>query len=215
MDETGQAPTFDEAPIDDPAAAFLQREQDELGDLGEDSLGFTPGSVNAVSGFTGEVGYKMGGGLPDTGELLGETNIDSAEPIELEESDPYAAITQADTFNAEPECIQKWRAEHTAMLAKKDSEETTAIEELGEQAKKELADWYKHSDEQLQATKATNRAAEEAFIEERDEDIPGHEWERVARLCDFNPKNSKATKDVSRMRSIFLQLKQHPLKRNE
>ena len=43
------------------------------------------------------------------------------------------------------------------MLAKKDSEETTAIEELGEQAKKELADWYKHSDEQLQATKATNR----------------------------------------------------------
>jgi len=59
------------------------------------------------------------------------------------------------------------------------------------------------------------RAAEEAFVEERDEDIPGHEWERVARLCDFNPKNSKATKDVSRMRSIFLQLKQHPLKRNE
>lgn len=46
MDETGQAPTFDEAPIEDPAAAFLQREQDELGDLGEDSLGFTPGSVN-------------------------------------------------------------------------------------------------------------------------------------------------------------------------
>jgi len=46
MDETGQAPTFDEAPTEDPAAAFLQREQDELGDLGEDSLGFTPGSVN-------------------------------------------------------------------------------------------------------------------------------------------------------------------------
>ena len=99
MDETGQAPTFDETPSftdhEDPAAAFLQREQEELGDLGEDSLGFTPGSTNvrrfslnhrrinnlnkidlqAVSGFTGEVGYKMGGGLPDTGELLGETVI--------------------------------------------------------------------------------------------------------------------------------------------
>lgn len=50
MDETGQAPTFDETPSftdhEDPAAAFLQREQEELGDLGEDSLGFTPGSVN-------------------------------------------------------------------------------------------------------------------------------------------------------------------------
>lgn len=65
----------------------------------------------------------MGGGLPDTGELLGETvrkygdltkiiknlllqNTDSAEPVEYEESDPYAAITQADTLNAEPECIK-------------------------------------------------------------------------------------------------------------
>lgn len=58
------------------------------------------------------------------------------------------------------------------------------------------------------------RQAESAFIEERDENIPGHEWERVARLCDFNPKNSKNTKDVSRMRSIFLQLKQTPMARD-
>ncbi len=58
------------------------------------------------------------------------------------------------------------------------------------------------------------RQAEAVFIDERDEDIPGHEWECVARLCDFNPKNSKNTKDVSRMRSIFLQLKQTPLVRD-
>ena len=43
------------------------------------------------------------------------------------------------------------------MLAKKDTEEAAAIEELREKAKKELADWYKHNEEQLQATKATNR----------------------------------------------------------
>ena len=43
------------------------------------------------------------------------------------------------------------------MLARKDTEEAAAIEELREKAKKELADWYKHNDEQLQATKATNR----------------------------------------------------------
>ena len=53
--------------------------------------------------------------------------------------------------------IRRWRAEHTAMLAKKDTEEAAAIEELREKAKKELADWYKHNEEQLQATKATNR----------------------------------------------------------
>lgn len=56
----------------------------------------------------------------------------------------------------------------------------------------------------------SRRQAEAAFVEERDEDHPGTEWERVTRMCDFNPKNSKNTKDVSRMRSIFLQLKQTP-----
>ena len=58
------------------------------------------------------------------------------------------------------------------------------------------------------------RQAEAVFVEERDEDVPGDEWERVARLCDFNPKNNKNTKDISRMRSIFLHLKQTPLVRD-
>ncbi|KAK0144387.1 Clathrin light chain A [Merluccius polli] len=32
-----------------------------------------------------------------------------------------------------------------------------------------------------------SRAAEEAMITDLDENNPGTEWERVARLCDFNP----------------------------
>lgn len=40
MDETGQQAAFEE----DPAAAFLAREQDELADIAEDTLGFTPGA---------------------------------------------------------------------------------------------------------------------------------------------------------------------------
>jgi len=42
---------------------------------------------------------------------------------------------------------------------------------------------------------------------------PGQEWERwerIAKLCDFTPKASRNSKDVSRMRSIILQLKQNP-----
>ncbi|MEQ2210362.1 hypothetical protein XENOCAPTIV_012457 [Xenoophorus captivus] len=45
------------------------------------------------------------------------------------------------------------------------------------------------------------------------ENNPGTEWERVARLCDFNPKSSKQAKDVSRMRSVLISLKQSPLVR--
>lgn len=39
MDETGQMTGFEE----DPAAAFLAREQDELADIVEDTLGFGTG----------------------------------------------------------------------------------------------------------------------------------------------------------------------------
>ena len=55
------------------------------------------------------------------------------------------------------------------------------------------------------------RADEESFVSDRDDSTGGHDWERVCRMCDFNPKGTKNTKDVSRMRSIFLQLKQPTL----
>ena len=60
-------------------------------------------------------------------------------------------------------------------------------------------------------TSRSHRAAEEAFIKERDEVTPGQEWERIARVCDFNPKNNKNLKDVTRFRSILLHLKQSGL----
>ena len=58
-----------------------------------------------------------------------------------------------------------------------------------------------------------NKVAEENFIAEMTDTQPGNEWVKTARLCDFNPKFSKNTKDVSRMRGLLLQLKQVPLAR--
>lgn len=55
------------------------------------------------------------------------------------------------------------------------------------------------------------RNAEKQFVAEDNEIEPGTEWERIAKLCDFNPKAKQGSKDVSRMRSIILQLKQSPL----
>lgn len=60
---------------------------------------------------------------------------------------------------------------------------------------------------------STFRASEEAFVKESKEETPGTEWEKVAQLCDFNPKSSKQCKDVSRLRSVLLSLKQTPLSR--
>uniref|UniRef100_A0A183ESH2 Clathrin light chain n=1 Tax=Gongylonema pulchrum TaxID=637853 RepID=A0A183ESH2_9BILA len=35
----------------------------------------------------------------------------------------------------------------------------------------------------------------------------GEEWDRIAKLCEFNSKNSRSTSDLSRLKSILLQLK--------
>lgn len=59
------------------------------------------------------------------------------------------------------------------------------------------------------------RNAEKQFVAETDAIEPGTEWERIAKLCDFNPKSNKSNRDVSRMRSIILQLKQNPLATNK
>ncbi|XP_064901665.1 clathrin light chain A isoform X7 [Columba livia] len=97
--------------------------------------------------------------------------------------------------------------------------------EWKEKAIKELEEWYARQDEKLQKTKASNstninhpcysleQAAEEAFVSDAEDIFPGTEWERVAQLCDFNPKSSKQAKDVSRMRSVLISLKQAPLVR--
>merc|ERR1711976_526556 len=125
----------------------------------------------------------------------------------------YSAISQADKQRQEPEKIRLWREEQKKMLEEKDVESEKRKAEWREVAKKELEEWYKHRAEQFEKTKVNNREHEAAIIQERDESIPGHEWERICRLCEFNPKHSGNKKDVSRQRSILLQLKQAPLVR--
>ncbi|NXW59556.1 CLCA protein, partial [Eurystomus gularis] len=128
-------------------------------------------------------------------------------------TDSYAAISQVDQLQSEPESIRKWREEQKERLDQLDANSRKQEEEWKEKAIKELEEWCARQDEKLQKTKASNRAAEEAFMNDAEDIFPGTEWERVARLCDFNPKSSKQAKDVSRMRSVLISLKQAALVR--
>uniref|UniRef100_A0A8C7X4S1 Clathrin light chain n=1 Tax=Oryzias sinensis TaxID=183150 RepID=A0A8C7X4S1_9TELE len=128
-------------------------------------------------------------------------------------SDAYAAISTADRLQTEPESLRKWREEQRERLEVLDANSRKQESEWKEKAKLELEEWHARQNEQLEKTKTNNRAAEEAMISDLDENNPGTEWERVARLCDFNPKSSKQAKDVSRMRSVLISLKQSPLVR--
>ncbi|XP_065184401.1 clathrin light chain B-like isoform X1 [Sycon ciliatum] len=188
---------FDSAQLQesDPAADFLQKEQGALAELGDDDLAFDGGASAPTQDFSAEL------------DQFGQKQEQSTE------SNAYSAIQEADVLATESEAVRKWREDQKQVLEEKDEQAEVERQQWLEQAKQDLQDWEARQAEQLEKAKSDNRAAEEAFIRERDEDTPGSEWERVARFCDFNPKNSKSTKDAARMRSILLHLKQTPLVR--
>ncbi|OCU00770.1 clathrin light chain A L homeolog isoform X1 [Xenopus laevis] len=214
---------------EDPAAAFLAQQESEIAGI-ENDEGFSILDSGELP-----MSLQAGDGASDTvmnGDFYQETNGPT---------DGYAAISHADRLQAEPESIRKWREEQRSRLEMLDANSKKQESEWKEKASKELEEWYARQDELLQKTKANNRvadeafykqpfadvigyvtninhpcysleqAAEEAFVSDVEETSPGTEWERVARLCDFNPKSSKQTKDVSRMRSVLITLKQSPL----
>ncbi|XP_038051934.1 clathrin light chain B-like [Patiria miniata] len=193
------------APEVDPAAEFLAREQDELAGLEDDN--FVSGDPAPASEPVGESGGLLGDDLasfeadPMMGEGEGEAQLNGP-------SDTYSSISAVDRLANEPEKIRLWREEQIEMLEKKDTEADQLQNEWREIAKKEIVEWTARQAEQFTKAQSSNRAAEKAFIDERDEETPGQEWERIARLCDFNPKNNKNCKDVTRLRSILLHLKQ-------
>ncbi|KAG7458939.1 hypothetical protein MATL_G00225950 [Megalops atlanticus] len=223
---------------EDPAAAFLAQQESEIAGIENDEgfsildSGEVPASLS--NNLTGE---QDANDAVD-GAVNGELHEESNGP-----SDAYAAISNADRLHAEPESLRKWREEQQERLEALDANSRTQEAEWKEKAKAELEEWHTRQNEQLEKTKTNNRvldedfykqpfsdligyvthinhpcyrldqAAEEAMVSEMDENNPGTEWERVARLCDFNPKSSKQAKDVSRMRSVLISLKQSPLVR--
>lgn len=208
-DFVAAAPTTASEEVD-PAAEFLAQEKSILGDLeAEINAGSTAATKPAddaglLGGDINELAAASSGGLESsTGsfEMIGGDNND-VNPI----SGPPPS-------RVEPEKIRKWREEQQQRLEEKDREEERKKEELRAQAKKELEDWLRQTEESIAKTKAAARSAEKqaAALENGGAMEPGTEWERIAKLCDFNPKVNKSGKDVSRMRSIYLHLKQNPI----
>ncbi|XP_068143260.1 clathrin light chain [Drosophila tropicalis] len=198
----------------DPAAEFLAREQSVLGDLEAEITGgggsTTPaptllddGPLTGGADLGSELSTNVGGGL--------ESSTGSFEVIGGESNEPVG-ISGPPPSREEPEKIRKWREEQKQRLEEKDVEEERKKEELRQQSKKELDDWLRQIGESISKTKLSSRNAEkQAASLENGAIEPGTEWERIAKLCDFNPKVNKAGKDVSRMRSIYLHLKQNPI----
>ncbi|XP_023651642.1 clathrin light chain A isoform X4 [Paramormyrops kingsleyae] len=191
---------------EDPAAAFLAQQENEIAGI-ENDEGYSISNGGQVQSSFGKnaPGDRDGADEAVNGDFQGVSNGPS---------DSYAAVAQADRLQGEPESLRRWREEQRERLEALDVTSRTQEAEWKDRAKVDLEEWYCRQDEQLENTKVNNRATEEATAaaEIGDDNMdPGTEWQRVARLCDFSPKSSKQSKDVSRMRSVLISLKEVPL----
>ncbi|XP_072487184.1 clathrin light chain B [Notamacropus eugenii] len=189
---------------EDPAAAFLAQQESEIAGIENDEDG-----LGGAEGVLPQPAAENGTGIEDTGATVNGDLFQEANGP----SDGYAAVAQADRLSQEPESIRKWREEQKKRLQELDAASKVTEQEWREKAKRDLEEWNVRQNEQVEKNKISNRASEEAFLKESKEDVPGTEWEKVAQLCDFNPKSSRQCKDVSRMRSMLISLKQTPLSR--
>ncbi|XP_007456049.1 PREDICTED: clathrin light chain A isoform X5 [Lipotes vexillifer] len=133
---------------EDPAAAFLAQQESEIAGIENDEA-----FAILDGGAPGPQPHGEPPGGPDAveGIMNGEYYQESNGP-----TDSYAAISQVDRLQSEPESIRKWREEQTERLEALDANSRKQEAEWKEKAIKELDEWYARQDEQLQKTKANN-----------------------------------------------------------
>uniref|UniRef100_G1RPL6 Clathrin light chain n=1 Tax=Nomascus leucogenys TaxID=61853 RepID=G1RPL6_NOMLE len=149
----------------------------------------------------------------------------------IENDEGFGAPAGSHAAPAQPGPTSRAGSEDMGTTVNGDVFQKVTEQEWREKAKKDLEEWNQRQSEQVEKNKINNRiadkafyqqpdadiigyvASEEAFVKESKEETPGTEWEKVAQLCDFNPKSSKQCKDVSRLRSVLMSLKQTPLSR--
>jgi len=190
---------------EDPAAEFLEREKRELGDItGNGDENSFDEQFNAPS--TDDNFLTNGAHSPIVNRDVSDSPIPS-------NGSQYQTLSQFNEQMNEPEKIRKWREEFSARISKKDTDEEVKRKEMREQAKKELDDFYKQRIEQMERVKGQNRLnnrtlEDDLFKNGNKSNGKVNDWDKITSLCEFNPKNNRSQKDLTRYRSVLLQLKQ-------
>ncbi|MGH0156484.1 UNVERIFIED_CONTAM: hypothetical protein FKN15_031453 [Acipenser sinensis] len=184
---------------EDPAAAFLAQQESEIAGI-ENDEGFSILDSGEIPSSLGNLTGDLNQDLNDIndGAVNGDLHEESNGP-----SDTYAAISQVDRLQSEPESLRKWREEQLERLALLDANSRKQEAEWKEKAKVDLEEWYCRQDEQLEKTKVNNRA-KLTSEDRRDKCIVclclehGQEALVDVTLCDFCAPFTKRMLEVGR-----------------
>eukprot|EP00055_Hartaetosiga_balthica_P015681 m.94585 g.94585 ORF g.94585 m.94585 type:complete len:133 (+) comp8925_c0_seq1:117-515(+) len=111
----------------------------------------------------------------------------------------------------EVESITAWKEQFEAQIKKRDEEAEEGFQKLQEEGEQELSELKEKRTQAIEDNFNNCRSTEEAFVAARDDTDPGNAWKRLAELVDFSSKAYKGQSDISRMRTLLLQLKQNGL----
>ena len=101
-----------------------------------------------------------------------------------------------------------WAEQLEAKRKKEQAEDVAAKEK----AAADLADWNTQRQVRLNANKDKNRSEEQVLLEKVEYELEGgNTWERVTKLIDNDVDADSEKSDTTRMRKLFIQLKNEPL----
>ncbi|KAA0187822.1 Clathrin light chain [Fasciolopsis buskii] len=209
----------------DPVTDFLTREQEALGELRSE--------INLVDQSTPDVFASRHVETMDNNGFVflnGESDQHRASPpqpftsnvtehqsagtdYQLQNGLPGLTENSNSVFTTPVEANESWREAFNQRIAQKDAEEQKMVAELKEAGQKELENWYKHYQNQLNTrARELREGGAHALMENGDNSgqrptVEDREvWEKICNMCDFQAKQ-KSVPDMTRMRSILLSLK--------
>lgn len=116
--------------------------------------------------------------------------------------DPVPVQTFVD---AEPSAVAKWEQEKNAEIADRDAAEQEVDNGLKEKANAARDTFYKNLQEAQEKRHAHNKEVDEQTVSGMESTVE-NQWEKVVSYIDFN-RTDLHEKDVSRMKSLLLQMK--------
>jgi len=193
----------------DQQEAFHGGDQHEAFGGGDQHEAFGGGDQG---GFGGDQGYQpevFGEPQESFGTEANEDQSGNAEQSSYYQSqaqyvDPYSSVSSLDST---PQPIAEWKIKQEEILREKDQKADEKSRQSLDEAKKATEQFYTEYNLKKQERRKKNLNEQEIFVTNRDTPAPGKTWERINELVDLTPKGQRSTRDVARIRSIFVQLK--------
>ncbi|KAI8642480.1 clathrin light chain [Parasitella parasitica] len=197
----------------DPTADFLARERAVLGgdaDIFTTLDDNTPSTVFTAtpdlldrSSAQSQYGI-MSPSTPANDYPAFESSYPEAENLETSKAFHNAMLP-----DEEPDVVRQWREKQKQLISKRDEEESHKKQEVFNKAREDIDKFYENYNDKKQKAIEENRERENKLLKSREESSASTNiWTSVSREIDIsNAKAAYPTRDVSRMKSIILDLR--------